>query len=216
VSPGVLLPAIVRPDPKVLRRSSLLSLLFIGCSFLSATAWARQVTFTILFTNDHHGQLEPESDGWGGVSRRATAIQAVRQEVGASKVVLVDAGDLFTGGPLSGLTRGEADAAAYQAMGYDAIAVGNHDLDYGADRLRELHLKYKTPWISANLIRHGMNVVRPFEFKYAGVRVGIIGFSTPETPALTKRENTRGMVFNSPVAVANGLSSRKIRTSSWR
>jgi 2',3'-cyclic-nucleotide 2'-phosphodiesterase (5'-nucleotidase family) len=190
---------------KILKAFFIFSLFLLGSLFSSGAVFARQVTFTILFTNDTHGQLEPTEDGWGGVARRATVLQAVRQEVGASKVVLVDAGDLFTGGPLSGLTRGEADAAAYQAMGYDAIAIGNHDLDYGADRLRELRLKYKTPWIAANLIRHGMNIVRPYELKYAGVRVGFIGFSNPNTPALTKRENTRGMVFNQPIAVARGL-----------
>lgn len=164
------------------------------------------VSFTILFTNDHHGQLEPMEDGWGGVARRAAAIAAVRQEVGPARVVLVDGGDLFTGGPLSASTKGEADAAAYQAMGYDAIAIGNHDLDYGIARLRELRKLYRTPWISANLVQHGgVNVMRPYVFRNAGVRIGLVGFSTPETPQLTKRENTRGMVFNSPIQVAHGL-----------
>jgi len=205
VNRGVLVTDRIIHASKMTNKFFILSLFLLGTIFSPGAVFARRVTFTILFTNDTHGQLEPMEDGWGGVARRATVLQAVRQEVGASKVVLVDAGDLFTGGPLSGLTRGEADVAAFQAMGYDAIAIGNHDLDYGADRLRELRLKYKTPWISANLIRHGMNVVRPYELKYAGVRVGLIGFSNPNTAMMTKRENTRGMVFNQPAAVAKGL-----------
>ncbi len=188
-------------------KSRVLALILLAVLGLSPlpSVWARESSFTILFTNDQHGQLEPLPDGSGGVSRRATLIDQVRKEVGADKVVLVDSGDLFTGGALSGLTRGEADCAAYQAMGYDAVALGNHDLDYGLAALREYRTQFHTPWISANLIQHGMNPLRPYVLKYAGVRVGMIGFSTPETPRLTRRANVRGMVFNPPAAVAKGL-----------
>ena len=132
-----------------MKKSRLLPLILLAVLALSplASAWSRESSFTILFTNDQHGQLEPLPDGSGGVSRRATLIDQVRKEVGADKVVLVDAGDLFTGGALSGLTRGEADCAAYQAMGYDAVALGNHDLDYGLAALREYRVKFHTPWI---------------------------------------------------------------------
>jgi len=198
---------------RFLKLSSILSLALV--LLLSASALsARQVTLTILFTNDHHGQLEPCEDGWGGVARRATAIAAVRQEVGASKVVLVAAGDVFMGGALSPLTRGAADAAAYQAMGYDAIAVGNHDLDHGQGRLRELRTRYKTPWISANVLQGGShNLVRPYEFKYAGLRVGLVGLSNPSSSALTKKENVRGLKFNDPVGVAGSFRTILKKTS---
>ncbi len=167
---------------------------------------ARQVSFTILFTNDHHGQLEPLPDGFGGVSRRATLIKRIREEVGPSRVLLVDAGDIFTGGALSGLTKGEADCAAYRLMGYDVVALGNHDFDYGSKYLREVKQKYRIPWISTNVVTRNNNFLQPpFVIKGVGIKLGIVGFANTDTPSVTKRDHVRGMVFNSPTLVAKGL-----------
>ncbi len=194
---------------------------FVVCSssFLLVFPWpsistAREVQLTILFTNDHHGQVDPihgsdTSKPVGGVTRRMALIEKIRQEVGPKNVLLVDGGDLFTGTALSGLTNGEVDCAAYQLMKYNAIVLGNHDFDYGKKVLLENRKKYQIPWVSANTVVRGnsQNFVRPYVLAYAGVRVGMIGFSNPDTPGLTKRENVSGLVFNPPGASAKGLHS---------
>ena len=135
--------------------------------FSPALSSAREVSLTILFTNDHHGQVDPvhetdPSKPVGGVTRRMALIGKIRQEVGPANVLLVDGGDLFTGTALSGLTNGEVDCAAYQLMKYDAVVLGNHDFDYGKKAILDFRKKYNLPWVSANAVVRGnsQNFVR--------------------------------------------------------
>jgi 2',3'-cyclic-nucleotide 2'-phosphodiesterase (5'-nucleotidase family) len=179
--------------------------------------FSREIKFTILFTNDHHGQVEPQdppdaSGAVGGVSRRMALIEKIRNEVGPSRVVLVDGGDLFTGSALSGLTRGEVDCAAYQLMKYDAIALGNHDFDYGKKIIEEYQSRksFGTPWVSANVVVPGnyQNFARPYVIRNVpGLRLGLTGFSNPGTPGMTRRDNVRGLMFQPAGASAKGLHS---------
>jgi 5'-nucleotidase/UDP-sugar diphosphatase len=185
--------------------------------FLPATLLSREIKFTVLFTNDHHGQVEPLdpasfSGAVGGVSRRMGLIEKIRAEVGPSRVVLVDGGDLFTGSALSGLTRGQVDCAAYRLMKYDAIALGNHDFDYGKKTIQEYMGRngFGTPWVSANVVVPGnyQNFVRPYVIRNVpGLRLGLIGFSHPGTPNMTRRDNVRGLLFHPAGASAKGLHS---------
>lgn len=181
--------------------------------FSSASA-ARETVLTILFTNDHLGQLDPlpvtdPAKPVGGVTRRAALIKKIIAEVGPSKILLVDSGGMFTGTAFSELTRGEADCAAYQLMQYDAVGLGPHDFDYGKKTLLDYRKLFRIPWVSANAVvrNNFQNFMRPYVLKYAGVRVGMIGFSNPQTPSLTRRDNVSGLIFNPPGASAKGLHS---------
>lgn len=186
---------------------------FIFYFLLPLRAFSREAHITLLFTNDHHGQVEPihESNPTkpiGGVTRRMALIQKIRQEVGEKNVILVDAGDIFTGSAFSELTRGEVDCAAYQLMKYDAICLGEHDFDYGKKTLLDYRKKFGIPWVSANVVTGGQPFIKPYVLKSAGgIRVGLIGFSNQDTPSLIRRENVRGLVFNPPGAAAKGLHS---------
>lgn len=82
------------------------------------------VTFTILHTNDFHGQLEPSGSNPGAASL-AYAVNAVRTSVGADKVLLVDAGDSMQGSLLSNVYQGQPVVSVFNAMDYSATAVGN-------------------------------------------------------------------------------------------
>jgi 2',3'-cyclic-nucleotide 2'-phosphodiesterase (5'-nucleotidase family) len=94
-------------------------------------------------------------------------------------------------------------------MKYDAIVLGDHDFDYGTKAILDVRKKYGVPWVSANTVvrSNSQNFVRPYVLRYAGVRVGIVGFSNPETPDLTRRENVSGLLFYPPGASAKGLHS---------
>lgn len=197
---------------RALRVSAVQSFFFI--LFFPAVSFGREATLTILFTNDHHGQVEPIHDAdaskpIGGVTRRMALIEKIREEVGPKNVLLVDGGDLFTGTALSGMTQGEVDCAAYQLMKYDAVVLGNHDFDYGKKAILEYRKKFGVPFVSANTVvrSNSQNFMRPYVLRYAGTRVGLIGFSNPDTPGLTRRENVSGLLFNPPGASAKGLHS---------
>jgi 2',3'-cyclic-nucleotide 2'-phosphodiesterase (5'-nucleotidase family) len=188
--------------------------------FLALSAWfplsaqARVSHFTLLFTNDQLGQVEPipstdANKPVGGVARRMALVEKIRQEVGPSNVFLVDGGNLFTGTALSDLTRGEVDCAAYKLMAYDAVVLGERDFDEGEKALLGFEKDYKIHWISANAIMvGGQNFMQSYVLRSVpGLRIGIIGFSNEKTPQLTKRENVRGLTFYPPSDVAKGLHS---------
>jgi 5'-nucleotidase/UDP-sugar diphosphatase len=187
--------------------------LFFCVLFFLNSLWAKEAQITILFTNDHHGQVEPlhESDPSkpvGGVTRRMALIQKIRQEVGEKNVILVDSGDLFRGTAFSEMTDGKVDCAAYQLMKYDAIGLGEQDFDYGKTTLLDYRKEFGLPLVSANVVSAGQPFMRPYVLKSAGnIRVGLIGFSTQEALSVARRENVRGLVFNPADAAAKGLHS---------
>jgi 2',3'-cyclic-nucleotide 2'-phosphodiesterase (5'-nucleotidase family) len=189
-----------------------LAFLFFAAFPLSSQA--RVSHFTLLFTNDQLGQVEPvpaaeAGKPVGGVARRLALVEKIRQEVGPSNVFLVDGGDLFTGTALSDLTRGEVDCAAYKLLGYDAVVLGERDFDEGEKALLGFEKDYKIHWISANAVMTGgQNFMQSYVLRgVPGLRIGIIGFSNEKTPQLTKRENVRGLTFYPPSDVAKGLHS---------
>src|SRR5512138_2342034 len=88
------------------------------------------VTFTILHTNDFHGNLEQNSGGSTsnpGMARAAKVINDVRAAVGADNVLLLDGGDEMQGSLLSNIQKGEPTIAVFNAMGYAAATFGNHE-----------------------------------------------------------------------------------------
>lgn len=162
-------------------------------------------TLTILHTNDLHAHLAPFPDAFlgkeaGGVARLATLIQAIRQE--NPYTLLLDAGDRFSGTTLSSLFQGEAELVFACLLGYDALALGNHDFDYGLERLRYLRQRLiHPPMVAANIryARDGRFFVSPHIYrKVAGLRILIVGLSTPETPYSTRPSNVAGLTFETP------------------
>ena len=159
------------------------------------------VTLTILHTSDLHGHVHPhdalaDADRGEGLARVATAVAAVRAEGGA--VLLLDSGDTIEGAPeqalaFSGRVGGGGDpiVGAMNRVGYDAMAIGNHEFDFGLERLEASRREARFPWLSANTLRpDGAPAFAPYVVKeIAGVRVGILGLVTPhvanwESPAL--------------------------------
>lgn len=108
------------------------TLWFVSCGSNSSSD---KTTITLLHTNDTHSHLEsftpfgePEQ---GGVARRKTVIEAVRDEVGPDQVLLVDAGDFCQGTTFYNAWQGSADIMALNALGYDVVTLGNHEFDRG-------------------------------------------------------------------------------------
>ena len=164
----------------------------------------------IIATNDLHGALEPRPDAngvlRGGAAYAASVIEKARSECAQDcESILLDAGDMFQGTPVSNLAFGRPVVEYYNRMGYTASALGNHEFDWGTDTLRARmrDAKYAilganvsfadghdVPWISDDTI-----VVR------GKTKIGIVGISTPETATATLPANVKGFKFDDPATV---------------
>ncbi|MBI5933252.1 MAG: 5'-nucleotidase C-terminal domain-containing protein [Chloroflexi bacterium] len=195
----------------------MLALVFSQFTTSGRAAPTVPVTFTILHTNDFHGNLEWKSGGSSsnpGSARVAAVVNGVRTAVGSDKVLLLDAGDEMQGSLLSNLQKGKPTIAVYNAMGYAAATFGNHEFDWGKDVLIERVSEATYPYVSANIVVNDTNncttagwtspsFAQPYVIKTVGtapntVNVGIIGVTTPETPIITIASATEGLCFKDP------------------
>lgn len=104
------------------------------------------------------------------------------------KVLFVDAGDMFQGLPYANLEKGKSVIPLANLAGYDAMAVGNHEFDFGSDNLMEISKQIKFPMLSANIYKDGKQVFPSYIVKeIGGLKVGVFGISTPETAFKTHR-----------------------------
>jgi 5'-nucleotidase / UDP-sugar diphosphatase len=170
-----------------------------------------QTTLTIVHTSEHHGTLEPLESGphtgEGGMARRATLVQQVRKEV--ERVLVVDSGDVLVGTAMSAMFRGEADIAAMNLIGYDALAIGNHDLDFGLEHLQKLRRQAKFPFLCTNLKPRLPDVCQRVLMKTIGpLRVALIGLIGKRTyPDTINREALRDVTFQDPIEAARAVAS---------
>lgn len=196
---------------KISKRLSILLTLIMVFSMLlpSGSIWAADsnaenaagVSLTIVHTNDTHSRVLSSSSEIG-FARIASKVKEIR---GSGKNVLVlDAGDTFHGQTISTLVKGESIAKVMNTIKYDAMVPGNHDFNYGQERLLELDKLTDFPIIAANVLKEdGAPLLPPYVIKeFNGVKVGIFGLSTPETTYKTNPNNVKGLTFEDPVAAA--------------
>lgn len=203
-----------------MRLRSVVPALLCALALAASAASADETRLVLLHTTDLHGALTgfdylADKPAARGLTRIAPLVRAIRAE--GAPVVLVDDGDALQGGPLvSVYQRGdralpEPMTAAMARMGYDAMAVGNHEFSYGPDALAKARAAAGFPWLAANVVRtsdgapaFGTSVVRT----YGAVRVGIVGVTTPAIGALEDAANVAGLRFTSPVDAANAEIAR--------
>jgi len=187
------------------RSSCALVSVFIGILFfiISAFAFAKPVNITILYDNDVHGHLLPFNDNRfgqdiGGAARRATLIKEIEKK--NPNTIALSAGDWISGTPVSGLFKGKADWETLNIMDYKAMAIGNHEFDYGQAALREAVKTSKVPFLAANIYqKDGSCFAKPYIIVNKGkTRIAIVGLTTPETPIVTHPKNVEGLEFEDP------------------
>lgn len=157
-----------------------------GSMILGASAFSRPVdenTLTILYTNDTHARLDPfpknarEFAGLGGIARRANLIRQIRRR--QNNILLLDAGDVFQGTPWFDMYGGEVDFKLMSEMGYDAMAVGNHEFDNGLQSFADVASHAGFPILAANYSFRNTpldGVISRFIVKeMAGIKIGIFG-----------------------------------------
>ena len=211
-----------------MKRLSTLVLFLLAASCTSVRPPSEPVHVVIVGTTDVHGWFNghvetPPGGGpgvvWGGLATLTSYVEALRAE-NQGRVVLVDSGDMFQGTLESNLFEGEAVVRGYNAMGYAAAAVGNHEFDFGPvgpdaiarkpgdDPLGALKRNADLamfPLLSANMVDKATGRTPAWARGYTMVRagaakVGIIGLSTPDTPNVTMAINVASLEFTEPIA----------------
>lgn len=192
-------------------------------------AGAADFNLRIAATTDLHGNLYPYDyftarPAERGLAKIATLIQRAKSE--NPHFLLVDSGDTIQGSPLEtvhqlAIRSGKTDLPdpmmlAMNALGYDAMAVGNHEFNYGLANLNHARNDAKFPWLSANTVLAEGSHERPFAPYIVktvdGVKIGIIGITTPGVPSWEEPDHYRGYRFESGVtATARALADLKAK-----
>jgi len=239
-----------------MRRAKIVVVL-LGAACASAAAWAavgllaagvathpepvgpqagtpQSITLSIVGTNDLHGGILPR-DGRGGLALLAgyvNNLRAVRARDGGA-VLLIDAGDMFQGTLESNVAEGAFVVAAYNALGYTAAAIGNHEFDFGpvgpaatprspADdptgALKTRAGEARFPFLAANLLDQATgrpvswpNVKPSAIVDAAGIKVGVIGVMTKNALTETIAANTRGLAV-APLAATIATHASQLRS----
>ena len=166
------------------------------------------VKLTILHTNDHHGRFWKNSDGEYGLAARKTLIDQLRAEIKAAggQSLLIDGGDVNMGVPESDLQDAEPDFKGMKMIGYDAMALGNHEFDKPLSTLAKQMQWAGFPMLSANIYKDGKRAYKPYEvFERGGLKIAVVGMTTDDTPKLTDPANTGGLQFRKPAEEAAAL-----------
>lgn len=173
------------------------------------------VHITILHTNDIHARVRSTDDEGKtiGMDWLAGAIWA--QKGADEDTLALDAGDTFHGLTFINLSRGSNMAMLMNLSGFDAMTPGNHDFNFGSQRLIELARILNFPVLSANLMDKDKTqyIFRPYKsYDFNGVKVAVMGLSTPETAYKTSPLNVKDVAFTDPIAAAQELMP-KLRAS---
>ena len=176
----------------------------IGCAGVPAGGPQKDKTYqlTILHTNDHHGRFWQNGDGEYGMAARKTLIDQIRKEVAAKggHSLLLDGGDVNTGVPESDLQDAVPDFKGMNMLGYDAMAVGNHEFDKPLSTLRMQRKLAKFPMLAANIYEGDKRMFEPYKvFAFDGLRVGVMGLTTEDTKKMVSPDNVKNIQFRSVV-----------------
>ena len=158
------------------------------------------MSIVLLATNDFEGFARPSypKSDLGGSPYMASYFRATEEAV-PSGVLILDAGDTIGAAPLfSGAFEGASVIDLYNEMGYDIMAIGNHEYDWGLDVWLERMAEAEFPCLSANTYwaDNGSRAFQPTAmFSLRGIKVGVIGLITPETPDITVPAFTEDLLF---------------------
>jgi len=164
----------------------------------------------ILSTNDFHGKLEAGYEA--GAAKLMGAINHYRS-ANRKGTILVDAGDAYQGTPISSLNNAKPVIEFMNHARYVAQAVGNHEFDWGIEELKRINKETYFPMLAANIVNKNTGELvewaQPTRMIPAdGVKIGLIGISTPDTKGTTMPSNIAELEFTDPAAAIEKYSAR--------
>ncbi|MFL9836840.1 metallophosphatase [Flavobacterium sp. ST-75] len=189
------------------------SALVLGGLSLSSFTTEPAKKITILHTNDVHSHIDPfpaddpRNPNMGGVTRRATLIESIRQE--NENVLLLDAGDIFQGTPYFNYYGGELEFKLMSMLKYDLATLGNHDFDNGIDGFYAQLPHAQFDFVSANYdFKNTLldGIVKPYKvFVKNGIKIGVFGLGI-ELAGLVDQRLYKETVYNDPIEVAKDIT----------
>jgi 5'-nucleotidase/UDP-sugar diphosphatase len=195
------------------RQPARIFLCLLFCCALVSPLLAQNKTITLLYTNDFHSAVEPITATWlvdqpklGGIRNLAAWIAMMRRE--QPNTFVFDSGDVFEGPAISTLTRGQALIEMFDAMGYDATCLGNHEFDYGIGPAETYIRTEHFPVLASNLFYKASG--KPFSKPYAivernGIKIAVIGFLGPTAASATLVSTWDTLVLRDPVPILRDL-----------
>ncbi|EGF2022437.1 bifunctional UDP-sugar hydrolase/5'-nucleotidase [Salmonella enterica subsp. enterica serovar Indiana] len=195
---------------KFLKRGVALALLAaFALTTQPAQAYEKDKTYkiTILHTNDHYGHFWRSEYGEYGLAAQKTLVDSIRKEVAqeGGSVLLLSGGDINTGVPESDLQDAEPDFRGMNLIGYDAMAVGNHEFDNPLTVLRQQEKWAKFPFLSANIYQKstGERLFKPWAiFTRQDIKIAVIGLTTDDTAKIGNPEYFTDIEFRKPAEEA--------------
>jgi 2',3'-cyclic-nucleotide 2'-phosphodiesterase/3'-nucleotidase len=189
------------------------ALVLLSLPFASSSA-AKRVHIIVLGTTDLHGNLYPldyytNKPDSRGLAKIGTLIKQARKET--PNVLLLDSGDTIQGTPLETYHNKKNNQPpdpmmlAMNSLNYDSMTVGNHEYNFGLKVIEKARAEAKFPWLSANTYNKGTNQnhYQPYIVKQiAGVRIGVLGLTTPGIPNWENAPNYAGLEFREPLLEA--------------
>ncbi|MEH0742511.1 bifunctional UDP-sugar hydrolase/5'-nucleotidase [Vibrio cholerae] len=183
-----------------------------GCATAPQHEWEADTTYklTVLHTNDHHGRFWQNKYGEYGMAARKTLIDELRADITAQggSVLLLSGGDINTGVPESDLQDAEPDFKGMSKIGYDAMALGNHEFDNPLEVLFKQKEWANFPMLSANIYDKatGERMFQAYQmFNKQGIKIAIIGLTTEDTAKIGNPEFIGGIDFRDPKEEAKKL-----------
>lgn len=178
--------------------------------WLFSLSYAEDLRLDVMFSNDVHGGIDraqatfmnpefPPQLGGGGSA--ATLIKQVRSLSNDKRTsILLDAGDFFQGRPVGTVTKGKAVIEYMNAIGYEAMTIGNHEFDIRQDDLIPTLQLAKFPILTCNVLDRTTGEIPWYAKPYMiteklGVKIGIVGFTTTDTEKMSFPENIKNVQF---------------------
>ncbi|MEF1256342.1 MULTISPECIES: bifunctional UDP-sugar hydrolase/5'-nucleotidase UshA [unclassified Vibrio] len=190
-----------------------------GCATAPQHEWEADKTYklTVLHTNDHHGRFWQNKYGEYGMAARKTLIDELRAEIAAEggSSLLLSGGDINTGVPESDLQDAEPDFKGMSKIGYDAMALGNHEFDNPLEVLFKQKEWANFPMLSANIYdkKTGERMFQAYQmFNKQGIKIAVIGLTTEDTAKIGNPEFIGGIDFRDPKEEAKKLIAELEKT----
>lgn len=184
-----------------------------------AGAWEKDKTYdiTILHTNDHHGHFWQNDYAEYGLAAQKTLVDNIRKQIAVEggSVLLLSGGDINTGVPESDLQDAEPDFRGMNLIGYDAMAIGNHEFDNPLSVLRQQEKWATFPLLSANTYQRStqQRLFKPYAlFDKQGVKIAVIGLTTDDTAKIGNTEYFTDIEFKVPAIEAKQVIEQLRKT----